>query len=115
MQIHTFTDPFTGAPFQAVQMNDHLIVDIPTCPNEKMVCHITGDYVKIPLKSFEYVPLMSSTDACMELHISRQRLVQLVKSEILHPIYLGNSQYFTTESVLEYKQSRKNGRPRKDA
>lgn len=113
MKIKKLTDPFIGAPIEAVQMGDSLIFDDPI-RGGKLVCDVVDNYIKLPLESFEYTELIPSQEACMELHISRQRLSQLVQAEILHPIYLGNSQYFEVQKVLEYKQNRKPGRPRKE-
>lgn len=113
MKLIKLTDPFTGAPLEAVRMEDHLIFDRPL-KAEKLVCHIVEkDYVKLPLKCFEYVELMDGKEAAMELHVSRQRMVQLVEANILKPVYLGKTQYFSRADVLEYKKSRKPGRPKK--
>lgn len=114
MEIKKYTDPFTGAPIETVQLNDQLIFDDPV-HGGKLVCDVVDNYIKLPLKSFEFTELIPSQEACMKLHISRQRLSQLVQAEILHPIYLGNSQYFVAQRVLEYKQNRKPGRPRKES
>lgn len=115
LQCMEFSDPFTGAPITAIVLNDQLIFDDPYHKDESIVCHVIDeDYVTIPLKLFQRKELIESKDACMELVVSRQRISQLVEAEILTPIYLGNSQYFLLEDVLDYKKTRKPGRPRKE-
>lgn len=109
------TDPFTGASLDAVKLDDHLIFEDPLDPISDIVCDIVrDDYIKMPLESFRYRELIESKDACMELHVSRQRISQLADKGILKPIYLGNSQYFLMDDVLNYKKNRKPGRPKKE-
>lgn len=113
MELKRFSDPFTGAPIDAIQLEqDVLIFDAPLT-NDKIVCQIVGDHIKIPLQRFEHVELVDAKEAAMELHVSRQRMIQLVESETLKPVYLGKTQYFALDDVLEYKKIRKNGRPKK--
>ncbi len=113
MQLRTFTDPFTGAPFEGIEIDDEI-----TIPNaitgEPCVFKIKDECIMLPLEMCEAVQIINAQETCMKLHISRQRLSQLVNNEMLHPIYLGNSQYFVLDAVLEYKRNRKVGRPKKD-
>ena len=113
MKLKRFSDPFTGAPIDAIQFEqDVLIFDAPL-KGDKIECRIIEDHVQIPLKCFEHVELIDAKEAAMELHVSRQRMIQLVESETLKPVYLGKTQYFALHDVLEYKKIRKNGRPKK--
>lgn len=113
MELHQFTDPLTGAGFQGIQIDDKVtITNVIT--NEPTIFRIKDGCIMLPLEMCKPVTVINAQETCMELHISRQRLSQLVNTEMLHPIYLGNSQYFVRDSVLEYKRNRKVGRPKGD-
>lgn len=113
MKLRRFSDPFTAGGFSAVEIDDALIIDN-ALTGEKMRFEIEDDTIRLPLEMCAPIEIVDAQTAAMTLHISRQRLSQLVTAKVLHPIYLGNTQYFIEEKVLEYKRNRKNGRPRKD-
>lgn len=111
MKLRKLTDPFTGAPIEAMQMDDHLTFTSPLNGGQ-FICRIDNGCISLPLGEFDYVELMDSQDAAMMLHVSRQRISQLVDTDVLKPIYLGKTQYFSKEDVLNYKKERKPGRPK---
>lgn len=113
MEIRQFTDPLTAVGFQGVRIDDTITITN-ALTGEPTVFKIFDDCIMLPLKMCEPIKVINAQETCMKLHISRQRLSQLVNTEMLHPIYLGNSQYFVLDSVLEYKRNRKVGRPKKD-
>lgn len=113
MKIHNFTSPFTGVDFTAVESNSELIVTN-VITGKQMHLPLINDQVHVPTSLLKHVDMIDAKEACMKLHISRQRLSQLVNAETLRPIFIGNSQYFLIDDVLEYKGKRKNGRPKKE-
>lgn len=112
MELRNFTDPFAGIDFTVVAHDDEIRFMHPIT-NETVTAHLDGETLSIPLSAFERVETMNVKETCDTLEISRQRLSQLVANDILIPFYIGDSQHFRTADILEYKQNRKTGRPRK--
>lgn len=112
MKVKKFTDPITGIQFYAPMFNNRILLTN-AITGEKMNCPISHGDVCIPLSWFKDVEMANSPEVCEELKITRARLSQLVSKEVLKPIHIGNEHYFLREHVLEYKRTRKNGRPRK--
>lgn len=113
MKVRTFTDPFTACDFLAVQIDDTLTITN-AMTDEKMTFKIEDEAICVPLSLFEHVETLDVKETCDILEISRQRLSQLVNANTLHPIYIGSSQHFVYEEVLNYKKRRKTGRPKKE-
>lgn len=112
MQNDLFTCPFTGCDFTAKQEGDELRFADAVTGHEVKLPLLDGNLI-LPITLLKHVKTISAQETCMTLHISRQRLSQLVNAETLRPIMVGNCQYFIRDDVLEYKMKRKNGRPRK--
>lgn len=109
------TCPFTGASFQAFEREDKLYFaraldhEMYSVTYDKQAnCYI------IPKELFRHVEIITPGGACEILNVSRARISQLLNDEII-PAHLVNDQpMFILSDVLEYKENRKPGRPRKE-
>ena len=112
-KMHDFNCPFTGARFNAIEIDGKLKA-INVITGKPLLMEIEDGCLKIPLSDFKAVSMLDAPETCMTLHVSRQRLSQLIQSGTLKPIYLGNAAFFIEDHVLQYKNTRKTGRPRKE-
>lgn len=99
-------------PFDAIQIGEYLYIDNPLT-GEKMSFWSKDDSILLPLKLLQQKEIMNSASVCAMLDITRQRLYQLTLDKKLTPHYIEDKQYFLKDEVLEYKENRKVGRPRK--
>lgn len=113
MHIEKHTCPFTGAEFQAVHMADSWIVTHPLLNGDAMY-PIEGDCLMVPIYDLQHFKTMTPAEAAEMLGVSRQRVDQLASAGKLCQRYVNGSPVFLEADVLKYKDSRKNGRPRKE-
>lgn len=115
MKIEAHTCPFTGGNFDTVQMKDNWIVTHPiTGETIRCLRHEHGRYLMVPLWAFEKIDTITPTEAAEMLGVSRQRVDQLASAGKLCQRYVNGSPVFLKSDVVEYKNSRKNGRPCKE-
>ena len=107
------TCPFTGMVFTALEYDD----------GSMLITHpITGEQVKItrnpltrtfaiPDELFAFIPTMTQAQAAETLDVSRQRISQIVKNDVIPHHDLNGTVVFESNDVLEYKRTRKVGAP----
>ena len=108
------TCPFTGCEFQGFKHNGKLHFSHPLL-HEMFSANVVDGKIIIPERLFAHVETITPNDAMEILDVSRQRISQLVNDEVI-PSHIVNGQtVFLKSDVLDYKENRKAGRPRKDA
>ena len=116
MKRITLTCPFTGLMFEATQFADGTVIAIhPFTKQEiRMTWNSSCSRYMLPKHAFDVVETMPAIDAAMELGISRQRVSTLCKNGTLQSSTINGQCMITSESVKMYKETRTNGRPRKE-
>lgn len=120
MQKKKLTCPLTGCDFEVITtdeknpMFEKFLMSHPI-EHYPFKAYVNERYeLCIPLKYFEHVETVSVTKAAELLNVSRQRIHQLVNSSVLNAHVVNNQPVFKLDDVLEYKRTRKLGRPRKE-
>ena len=111
MQLQKFTDPITGIPFDAVVNSEGMVIEHPLT-GEKHVIPIVNGEIRFPLELFNHIEIMRADEVTKYLNITRQRLNQLIQAGKFTMACPQPAFFFTKESVLEYKRTRKPGRPK---
>lgn len=117
MERVIFTCPFTGVEFQAFKEPHSKRMFFAHALDHEMF-GITWDMERdcfiVPAHMFRHIPTCTPAEAAEILDVSRQRISQLVNDDVI-PSHIVNGQpVFVMSDVLNYKESRKAGRPRKD-
>lgn len=113
MDVKKCTCPFTGADFEAVRSLDTICVVHPLT-GEHITMYVNGGHVEVPLSYLKRIQTMTPTQAAEYLSVSRQRVSELAKTGILQEHYVAGNQMFLANDVIEYRRTRKNGRPKKE-
>lgn len=118
MERAMFTCPFTGVEFQAFKEPHTKKMFFAHALDHEMF-GITWDMERdcfiVPAYMFRHIPTCTPAEAAEILDVSRQRVSQLVNDDIIPSHIVNNQPVFILKDVLEYKENRKNGRPRKDS
>ena len=113
MNCNTHTCPFTGAPFDAVHLDNSLVVSNPLT-GAQIAYPVREGCIMVPLRTLGHVDTVTPAEAADMLGVSRQRVDQLAGAGKLCQRYVNGSPVFLASDVVEYKGSRKNGRPHKE-
>lgn len=113
MEVKSYTCPFTGAPFNAVTTGKELIIRHPLT-HDNITMHMNGTNIEVPLSTFVPIMVMTPSEVAETLEVSRQRVSTLAKNGMLTPYYIFGQQVFLKEDVIDYKNHRKTGRPKKE-
>lgn len=111
------TSPFTGLEFHALeQLDGTLIVKNPIsgCMHYIKYDASTGN-ICIPRMLFNHVETVNAKQASKILGVSRQRVSAIAKNGNIRACYIANSLHFLLDDVLEFKETRKSGRPVKES
>ena len=68
----------------------------------------------IPMTYFELIETVTPVEASEILETSRQRITQILNDDIIPSHMVNGKPVFRLDDVLEYKENRSVGRPRKD-
>lgn len=109
----TLTCPFTGLSFEAMKTQDQMTLTNPLT-QKQIPIKIKNGFAHVPMTVFTHIATLNATETALYLNVSRQRIDQLVKAGKLLPRYINSEPIFIMDDVIEYAQTRKNGRPRKD-
>lgn len=112
MKLKTLTSPFTGLDFKAFEIDDMLIFHNPIS-NEKITLKVEDGNIMLPLDLCEHVEIVNTVEAANILCVSRQRIREIVQNETLQSFNIAGQTFFKFDDVLEYRRTRKAGRPRK--
>ena len=110
------TCPFTGCEFKAVKdMDNNIYFTHPlTGKPLKMTYNYTIKRYNLPKSCFDHVEVVTFAQAAEILGVSRQRVSAIAAKNVIRPVLLNGQQCFTLDDVLEYKEIRKVGAPRKE-
>ena len=115
MKTILLTCPFTGVEFEAMQdENGNLHVINPLTENifYVLTANSCNDLI-LDKRLFTHVETATISETADILGVSRQRISAIVSNETI-PVHTVNGQtVFLLSDVLEYKENRKPGAPRK--
>ena len=118
MKPVSITCPFTGQVIKAIENEDTKTLIITNAitkePIECLYDYEGGCYcipAKILMQKYD---LVSMTHAAYILGVTRQRISYIAKHEIIKPYTVNNRTMFMRSDVLDYKENRKVGAPKKE-
>ena len=118
MREITLTCPFTGLEFNALELdNGDIQCTNPLTDNTFVVGSNQYDeyrFVYLPFSEFEHKPIVKAYDAKEILDVSKQRIAQIINSETIPVKRINKEPYFLKADVLEYRENRQVGAPRKE-
>ena len=110
--------PFTGQVIRATQNEDTKTIIVEnSITHEPVVCLYDAerDCFCIPAKIImQKIDMVSMTHASYILGITRQRISQIAKTEVIKPYHVNGKTMFRRDDVLAYKEKRKVGAPKKE-
>ena len=113
MKEITLTCPFTGLEFTALESLDgRLVVKHPLTGEDMAIkwnCSIKK--YNVPKTYFKHIETCTPEKAAEILEVSRQRIAQIIKAQIIPVHYVAGKALFLMDDVLSYKETRKPGRP----
>lgn len=116
MKELVLTCPFTGVSFKALLSSDNNIYYINPLTGKQMTAKLETleSTITLAIEDFAYVESVSPKDAQEILDVSKQRISQIVASNIIPVRIVSGSPRFLKEDVLRYKESRSVGAPKKE-
>lgn len=118
MKPISITCPFTGQVIKATENEDtKTLIFQDAITHEPITCKYDFERncycipAEILLRKFD---LVSSTHAAYILGVTRQRVSYIAKNEIIKPVVLNGKTMFHRQDVLDYKETRKVGAPKKE-
>lgn len=116
MRETILTCPFTGCQFNAlIDADDNLYVKHPLTGEVNRVnynCSIKKYNVSKDL--FKHIETVTLGQAAEILDITRQRMSAIAENNTIPAKNVNGQTVFVLSDVLQYKETRKTGRPRKD-
>ena len=116
MEKMRLTCPFTGIEFQAFkEPKTHKLYFANPLTHEMVSAKwdkVANTYV-IPAEMFRFVETCTTVEAMEILNVSRQRISQIVNDNVIPSHIVNNQPVFILSDVLQYKENKKPGRPRK--
>ena len=116
MEKMKLTCPFTGIEFQAFkEPKTHKLYFANPLTHEMVSAKwdkVSNTYV-IPAEMFRFVETCTTVEAMEILDVSRQRISQIVNDNVIPSHIVNNQPVFILSDVLQYKENKKPGRPRK--
>ena len=113
----TFTCPFTGCAFDAtMDKAKNIYVKHPITSEIHLVKFdaYMGCY-EVPEYLFKHIETVSLGQSAEILEVTRQRMSDIAAYNTIPPKTVNGQTVFSLTDVLKYKETRKTGRPRKDA
>ena len=116
MEKMKLTCPFTGIEFQAFrEPKTHKLYFANPLTHEMVSAKwdkVANTYV-IPVEMFRFVETVGTSELAEMLDVSRQRVSQIVNDNVIPSHIVNNQPVFILSDVLQYKENKKPGRPRK--
>lgn len=120
MREITCTCPFTGLEFNAFQEESgDIFTTNPLTGETKSIMKSAiwandNDFYMIPISMFKHVPIVKAYDAKEILGVSKQRIAQIIANDTIPVKRINGEPYFLKSDVLDYRENRAVGAPRKD-
>lgn len=121
MREITCTCPFTGLEFNALENEETGTISY---KNPLTGCnailrrgdHIedTKRYYALNIEDTTHVPIVKAYDAKEILGVSKQRIAQIIANDTIPVKRINGEPYFLKSDVLDYRENRAVGAPRKD-
>lgn len=110
------TCPFTGCEFKALEDSDKNIYFNHPLTGEalRMNYNYTIKRYNLPKSYFDRMEVVTFAQAAEILGVSRQRISTIASTNVIRPVMLNGQQCFILSDVLDYKETRKVGAPRKE-
>lgn len=111
------TCPFTGAQFSAtIDVNNNLYVTHPiTNETHKINYNSSIKKYNLPAELLQWVETVSLGEAARILNVSRQRISAIAQNGTIQPRTVNGQTVFVLDDVLQYKETRKPGAPKKES
>ena len=115
MEEITLTCPFTGLEFNALadENSGSLVFTNPLTGLTETAGRIGKSYT-LELDQTKHVPIVKAYDAKEILQVSKQRIAQIISNQTIPVKYINGEPYFLKSDVLDYRENRQVGAPRKD-
>lgn len=115
---HVLTCPFTGGEYHAIE-NDSTHTLMVLHPTQKVIHHYkydaNSDCYLLPRDIImSHDDLINTTEASHILNVTRQRMTQIIKNDVIPHTTIAGHVMFSREDVLSYAQNRKVGAPPKE-
>ena len=116
MQEVILTCPFTGVTFKALtDVTGNLYFNHPLTGEACRVNYnISIKKYNMPKEYLKHIETVTLAETAEILEITRQRVSTIAQTGVITPKTVNGQTVFLKDEVLEYKESRKVGRPRKD-
>lgn len=118
MKQVTITCPFTGVDFEATEFADGSIVARNPLTNQeiRLSYNPMPHAFMLPKNALQHVETVSIVEAANLSNVSVQRISKLCADGVLQARILPDgSKVILLDELTSYNESKKNGRPRKDA
>lgn len=115
MQEVMLTCPFTGVTFKALtDVTGNLYFNNPLTGEAcRINYNISIKKYNMPKEYLKHVPTVTLTETAEILEVSRQRVSTIAQTGVIEPKTINGQTVFLLDEVLEYKENRKVGAPRK--
>lgn len=112
----SFTCPFTGAQFEALESSDgNVIVQNPiTGETMRLTYDAITDKFLIDAKYFDYLETVNCSEAAELLGVSRSRISKIVLDGIIPHFLVNGKPMFIKSDIIRYAETRTVGRPSKE-
>lgn len=115
------TCPLTGAEFVIASTENELAPFAKAAAHHPLTHEPVDMYVNerfelcIPIRHFEHIETLSRMEAAYLMGVTRQRITQILKDDIIPSHIVNDSVVFVKNDIIDYVNNRTFGRPRKDA
>lgn len=115
MREITCTCPFTGLEFNAYEdENTGILVFTNPLTGLQETASRVGKNYQLSICQTEHVPIVKAYDAKEILGVSKQRIAQIIANDTIPVKRINGEPYFLKTDVLDYRENRAVGAPRKD-
>ena len=120
MEKKLLTCPLTGVEFELMSLENQLVPLSKAVTHHPLLHYPLDIYINerwevcIPYKYFEHIKTVTPTEAAEILGVSRQRIAQIISDNVIDSHIVNGSPVLLLDDVMEYKENRQPGRPRKE-
>lgn len=110
------TCPFTGGQFEALEFADGKLAVKHAITGETFYMNWNRSIKRynVSKRVFELIETVTFAQAAKILDVSRQRITQIARDQIVMPHDVNGTSVFILSELLEYKKNRKVGAPFKE-
>ena len=110
------TCPFTGVPFKALLSSDDSVYFIHPLTGETLRAkyHLRENTIELKMSDCAYIETLTPKQAQDILEITKQRVSQIVATNVIPVHRVAGQIRFRLDDVLLYKETRSVGAPKKE-